>query len=767
MKITLLARSANIALAIGLMSGTQAVAQEAGGADDNIIIVTAERRAANLQDVPVSIQAATGDELATAGVAQLTDLEQVSPSVVVNNVTSNVNAYIRGVGSTVQGSGFSPSVAIYVDGVYVSRLTSGSFDLDNVEQLQVLKGPQGALYGRSATGGALVITTKTPSPGDPISVSTSATYGNYDTLEFSGRLSGSLGDNVAFSVNAAKRDRDGYIENLTPPGLGFNTDDLDDRDSFNIGGVLVFEPNDELNITLRGSYFKAKDRNSMAYQPVGLNLTVPPFGLDGTSTVLAGTLIQFGLPVPNALAAAGGFTYPTGFGQTFDIERNGYTNGVLTGDSLDGQFNNLELFTASLNATLGLGGVDLTSISSYTDSKSDASVQVISVNPTTLPVGFTGGAIGFSGDLPSEVFTQEIQLASNGGTVDWVAGVYYLNETGTTDLTGDLFGLSLFSARNDWEVESLSGYAQATVPFTDEFSFTGGIRYTDETFTLVDRYDPTDPRSVSPLLPNFGTRDQDSSQLTYTARINYDNGPLLIYGGVSTGFKAGTLSAINPSSPGVEPEKITSFEVGLKSEVSDDINLNFAAYYYDYKNIHIAFTDSTSGASLLVNGTGGEVYGIDVDFTAQVNDVLSFSGGATWLDTQYDQDVVALGNVVQLGGQRLVGAPELSAAIKMNLDVPVSDVGTIRFSPSINYNSGYFFDGENKVGTGGITDDAYTTVSLNVGFESADEIWKIQLWANNIFDDEYFKAGITQGFINRQVIPADPATYGVTVGFKF
>lgn len=773
MRTRLLAGAGCFAIATSGLSATNAQAQNADTLGDpnsqnsNTIIVTAERREANLQDVPVAVQVISNEELERAGVSQLTDLEQVSSSLIVNNVTSNVNAYIRGVGSTVQGSGFSPSVAIYVDGIYVSRLTSGSFDLDNIESLQVLRGPQGALYGRSATGGAIVITTNTADPGDPISGRVSATYGNYDTLEFSGRVSGGLGDNAAFSLTATKRDRDGFINNLTPAGFGLNTEDLDDRDSFYIGGSLVIEPTPDLNITLRGSYFDATDRNGMAYQPVGLDLATPPFGLDGTSTVLAGTLIQFGLPIPNALAAAAGFQYSGQFGETFDVERNGYTNGVLEGNSLDGQFNHLSLLTLSAALNWDLGDVTLTSISSYTDSESDASVAVIGVDPRTLPAGFNGGSIGFSGDLPSEAFTQEIQIASDRGAVEWVAGIYYLKEDGSTDLTGDLFGLSLFSARNDWEVESISAFAQVTIPFTDRFSGTIGGRYTDETFTLADRYDPTDPRSISPLLPNFGTRQQDSSQFTYTARLNYDTGPLLVYGGISTGFKAGTLSAINPSSPGVEPEEITSFEVGLKSEPASGVRLNFSAFYYDYNNIHIAFTDSTSGASLLVNGTGGEVMGAEVEFFARPSNWLTLRGGATILDTEYDQDVVALGNTVALGGQRLVGAPEFSFALGADFRAPWIEAGDLVLATSLNYNSGYFFDGENKVGTGGVDASGYATVNLNLSYAPNSENWSVALWANNIFDEEYFQAGITQGFINRQAIPSNPAQYGITIGFGF
>lgn len=218
-------------VAIATMNVSPAWAEEAGApaAEDGVtadsveladIVVTAQRRSESLQKVPVVVTAVEPEVLEARNVSTLQDLPKLTPSLTVQNQASNVTPFIRGVGSTVTGAGQAASVATYVDGVYIATLTSAAFDLDNVAQVQVLEGPQGALYGRNATGGAIVVTTKTPRPGDPISGRFRAGYGNYNNREASGIVSGGLGEMFAFSVNGSIRKRDGYIRKSQRPGGG-------------------------------------------------------------------------------------------------------------------------------------------------------------------------------------------------------------------------------------------------------------------------------------------------------------------------------------------------------------------------------------------------------------------------------------------------------------------------------------------------------------------------------------------------------------------
>jgi iron complex outermembrane receptor protein len=302
-------------VAIATMNLSPAWAEEAGApaAEDGVtadsggladIVVTAQRRSESLQKVPVVVTAVEPEVLEARNVSTLQDLPKLTPSLTVQNQASNVTPFIRGVGSTVTGAGQAASVATYVDGVYIATLTSAAFDLDNVEQVQVLEGPQGALYGRNATGGAIVVTTKTPRPGDPISGRFRAGYGNYNNREASGIVSGGLGEMFAFSVNGSIRKRDGYIKNLNAPGAGTSNADFYDRDSKSIGAVLVFKPSEQFNLVLRAQHFESDDRSGQGYQAVGLDLNVLGTGLNGSQLYYAGFLQSFGVSPADAFAAA-------------------------------------------------------------------------------------------------------------------------------------------------------------------------------------------------------------------------------------------------------------------------------------------------------------------------------------------------------------------------------------------------------------------------------------------------------------------------------
>ena len=290
---------------------------ESGGLVD--IVVTAQRRSESLQKVPVVVTAVEPEVLEARNVSTLQDLPKLTPSLTVQNQASNVTPFIRGVGSTVTGAGQAASVATYVDGVYISTLTSAAFDLDNVEQVQVLEGPQGALYGRNATGGAIVVTTKTPQPGAPISGRFRAGYGNYDNREASAIISGGLGDMFAFSVNGSIRKRDGYVRNLNAPGVGATNDDFYDRDSKSIGAVLVFKPSEQFNLVLRAQHFESDDRSGQGYQAVGLDIDVGGTGLNGSQLYYAGLLQSFGVSVGDAMAAAANLRFSTEHGATYDL----------------------------------------------------------------------------------------------------------------------------------------------------------------------------------------------------------------------------------------------------------------------------------------------------------------------------------------------------------------------------------------------------------------------------------------------------------------
>jgi outer membrane receptor protein involved in Fe transport len=764
----LLAGAAAGALGVGLLGPSPACAQAAtDGAQLEEVIVTAQRRAENLQDAPVSVQAVTAEQIQERAVSNLLELQRVAPSLTVQDTASNLSPFIRGVGTTLTGAGQAASVATYVDGVYIATLTSAAFDLDTAEQIQVLSGPQGALYGRNATGGAIVVTTHTPKPGDPVRGGARVSLGNYNSRVFSGHLSGSLGEQFAAYIAGSWRKHDGYIDNLNPPGAGAHHEDLNDRDAWNVQGALTFVPTDALEFVLRGAHFEAKDRLGVGLQTVGLDIPVAG-GLNGTQAYYAGLLQSLGLPAAAAGAAAAGLRFSTRTGETYDNEANGFTRGILSGDSLPGSFVALKVNSASLRAGYRGDRFEVSSLTSYSKAKSYSATEIILADPTSYPAGFRGGSVGFSGDFPSRNFQEDFQITSVDTPVKYVAGVFYFNGKGDTDLTGDLPPLSGRTAVNTWRSKSLAAYAQVTVPLSDAWSVTGGARYTDEKYNVVDRIQPATPGNVFGT-PNLGTKRQNSSKATYTARLEYDNGPLLGYAGISTGFKGATLSPVNLGSPGVDPEEITSYEAGFKWDATGSLRLNASLFHYAYDNIHIAYTDTTTGSNILVNGTGAKLTGLEFQALLRAAPWLTLRAAGLLLDSEYDDDVRSAGSVAVLRtkGNRLAGAP--TAVISAGGDIVVPDVagGQVKLTVDVLHNDGYWFDAENLIGTGGASAKSYTTVDLNLSYRPEGGRWKVAVFGTNVFDDRYFQSGIAASGILRAAAAATPALYGVDFSVDF
>lgn len=388
------------------------------------VVVTAQRSVENVQNVPVAVQVVTARQTDIAHVTGLIDLQKVAPSLVVQDAASNVNPYIRGVGSTTQGAGYYASVATYIDGVYVTRLSSGVFDLDDIEGIQVLEGPQGTLYGRNATGGAIVITTQTPHPGDPMRGDLSVTYGSYDERKVDGRISGGLTDQLGVALSGSWDDRDGFIKNLNPPGAGADHEALNSRDYYALRGAVDYRPLPNLDIVLRGSIYHENDRNALGLQAVGLNDDVdnatltslglpanPSVPLNGTAAYYAGLLSAFGMPGAAAEAAAGKLVFSNPFGATYDNEANGFQSALGTREK-PGEINVETIDTASARINYVAPFATITSTTSYTQSESETATEVITADPSSYPAGFNAGSVGFSGDFPAHNLQEDLQIAS-------------------------------------------------------------------------------------------------------------------------------------------------------------------------------------------------------------------------------------------------------------------------------------------------------------------------------------------------------------------
>jgi iron complex outermembrane recepter protein len=749
------------------------------------VVVTAQRRSENLQKVPLTVTAVSNAELAASHVTNIQQLSTLVPSLSVVDPTGYTMAYIRGIGSSTLGGGTFSSVANYIDGVYIARTTSTMFEFDGGDSVQVLAGPQGALYGRNATAGAIVISSRKPKPGDPLSGSLTASLGNYGIKDFSGSLSSGIGDKFAFTLNAAKHDHDGFVKNLNQAG-SIHTEDLDDRDAVSTSVTLVFNPNERASFSLRGLYGKSNDHSGGGYQAVGMNTPntfVPTFSdLPGAYFLIANGAFCADPAVPAtcpfgaanaalfATEIANNAVFATNFAETYDNQRSGYSNGLIQGTSKPGSSLYITNTLLVLNASFNFDTFMLRSATGYTDSEYHGSVQVGLEKPGSLfsqslaaIVGQAGatlnatGSLGFSSTNPSQVFSQGFQFLSNDNAhVKWIGGVDYSKERAGVIQTGDTFGGSALSTNDRFTVESSAVFAQATIPFAANWSGTLGGRYTDETYRVVDL-------RVNPL----PTESLKGKKFTYTARLERQAEDWLAFGGVSTGFKTGTLNAATAGGGSAKPEEVTTIELGIKRDFVPRYRLNASVYYSTYKNVQINYIDQRTGGNFLANGPKAEVKGIDLQSIAKVTNNFQLSLGATLLDAKFTEN-----NVISpdLKGKRLPGSAKLAVSLVGDLQMPLASGGSIGFTPTVVYNSGKFYDQLNFVGSGGATSSPYTVVNLNLEYKPANDHWSVALWGNNVLDEKYYRTGILALAAlrsGREAISGNPATFGVSLKAKF
>ncbi len=775
-----------VLLAIPMSAASAQDKKPAAEAGLEEVVVTAERRKENLQVVPVMVTAVSSDQLKASGVNDVMQLSNIVPSLSVIDPTGFTMAFIRGVGSSTLGGGTFASVATYIDGVYVSRTTSGMFEFDGADSVQVLAGPQGSLYGRNATAGAIVVSTYRPKPGDPFTGSISATFGSYNNRSFGGKLAGGITDKLAFAFSGAKHDRNGFVKNLNPAGSR-HTEDMDDRNSVNASLTLVYKPTDTTSFALRGGYAKSNDRAGGGYEAVGQNVPGPIPGFNDNRSAIFGGVAQvfgpvFGAATPTIAAeAATTAVLSTTFGATYDNQFDAFSGGALKGTHKPGSSLFIENKIVSLNSDFEFDTVNLRSVTAYTESLYHGSVQVALEKPnsatsTTVGMGVpaplnANGSLGFSSVSPGHIFSQGFQLLSRDSSkIKWIAGADYSSEKGKVDQTGDFFGFNLYSANDDWGVDSAAGFGQATIPFGSNWSATLGGRYTNEKYKIHDRFTP----NLNGSLPgvNVGNISFNSTKFTYTARVERQADNWLAYGGVSTGFKSATLNAASPAQGRAVPEEVTSFEVGMKRDFADRYRFNAAAYFAKYKSIQINRIDQATGANTLDNGPDSEVKGLDLQAIARIFDNFQVSLGATFLDAKFVKELLnangTLRTALPFKGNLLPGSSKVAASLVADWKHPLSDGSEIGLTTTVVHNSGKFYDQYNLVGSGGTTNSGYNLVNLNLTYKAANDRWTASVWGNNVFDEKYYRTGIVAfGFFGRDAIAGNPAHFGVTVNAKF
>lgn len=668
------------------------------------ILVTAQRRQERLQDVPIAVTAVTGEDLKASGIQSLDNLRVAVPGLSVRNAGVASRPYLRGVGTAVGSPLGEPPIALYVDGVYVARAPS-IFTFNNVANVEVLKGPQGTLFGRNATGGLIQVTTLDPT--HETTGSFEIGYGNYETVRGNAYLSTGLSDDLAWDIafNGAYQG-DGFGRNVATGSDVYRVD----RD-IGIRSKILFTPGSDTRIVLSADY--SNQKNSLA----NLNRFVPGSYL--SPGVLA--------PIPGD--------------NPYDVN--------LDHDPLAA----FEVIGGSLSMSHDLGRISLKSITAYRYSDGRFYLDL-----DYLP---SRDAFGDSVNTDRQ-FTQEFQVQSDGsGAFTWTVGAFYFkarsDENSDSALNPAFFALS----DGRYRAESIAGYGQFAYALTPATHLTLGARYTHErreidASTSVNGGPPIlDQRATSVNRPSF--------RISLDHKLNPD---VMIYASFNTGFKSGGYSLA--SSPSYLPETLTAYEAGVKSELfGRRVRFNVSAFYYDYQDVQVQILTPrsvlTNGAEAELYGVDIDLNAKVTD-RLSVNGAIELLHARYQTFNSAPIGGPLGGEGVQPGsaaGNYLPYAPDVAANLGINHSAPL---GGGMLSTTL---LGYYVSRQYAQPDNIVSQDPYVTLNASVTWESADG-FSIRAWMENITDELVMQNSTNSAPTGRQAISYQaPRTYGITLGYHF
>lgn len=774
--------------------------QDASGvaqdSNSDVIIVTANRRAESIQDTPISITAFGGDELVNRSITSIEQVGAIAPGVQISTYQGDTSIFIRGIGTPSIIAGTDSSTATYIDGVYISRPAAIGPQFFDVERIEVLRGPQGTLYGRNATGGAVNIVTNRPT--DYLEGNLQLTVGNYDRFRVAGALSGPINDTIRARLAFQWEDRDGYATVTRPDD---STERVEDKEDYSIRLTVEADLSPDATLTLNGDYYRADDKaNAYYYASAGYADEIP--GWYGTREG-SQTLPYFGMKNAGRVSEA--------------ASRDIFADVPY--------FNKVENWGLGATLDWNIADYNLKVIGSYRDT------NPVSQNEFDLSDAYVN-YVGREEDHWQ--WSGEVQLSSpTGKPFSWIAGAYYFEERNIID--NDIFG-------NFWEPILIQGFTDLQAagilpPFpvvfpetdlccelhlsgeqetrawatyldtqwevSDQITIRLGGRYSEErrdgrqNFDLVMLPDiRIAPNTV--FFPDAITEVRNAAQpdpfgfiiapvngpttfSAFTPKLGIDFKPsddVMLYASVQRGFKSGGYNIGSSQRDPFEPEKIWSYEIGVRSELLDRaLLLNASAFWYDYTNLQAQ--DSVGNQPIIRNVGKARVRGFEVETVARPTDFFRLEGALTYVDAQFTEGQLteALrpaplsqdpGTFVRdLDGLRLPRAPRWKYSIAGQVEQPVGDSGTITARAEYHWQSKVYFTVFN---IDAASQESYGLLRASLGFTSADDRWSVRLFGDNLTGETYFTNQILTGTVYGAEFVGPlgtPATYGVDLRFNF
>jgi iron complex outermembrane receptor protein len=725
-------RNSLLAGAASILLAGPAVAAEAAdsrGADGEIV-VTAQKREQSAQDVGITLSVFSGDALARQGVVSAPDIAKLTPGVGISGsfAGQNVTFSVRGVTQQDFQAQSEAPVAVYIDEGYLAANNAAGIGLLDIERVEVLKGPQGTLFGRNATGGLVSITTRKPT--DTLTMRGSLSYGSYNDVRAEAAIGGPLGENIQGRIAALYQHNDGWMKNLSPTG-----GDLGGKETVSVRAHLAAQPSDTINLLFTGYYSDVR-------------MSWGPYSLLSTRSVLTGGL-------PDAVIVG----QPTLFGEApsnyKDLEVN--ANNAQS----HGAFNKIAGATAK--AEIDLGGIDLTSITDYKVLK-----YKLLLDDDASPVNF----LDTTTTARVENWTQEIRLFKDLGGARLTGGFYYLHINAATVDLQRLFGLGGVQVSSPFglKTNSYSGFAQTDIDLLSQVTLVAGFRATREKKdyrydAFVQQFDGT------AIAPGRSYRGGGSDWLySWKAQLEYrPSDDVLIFAGYSRGTKAGSFNA--PFAGGATPidaeipykaEKLDSFEVGAKTTLMNGLaTLNGSVFYYDYKNYQ-AF--KFVNFSTVVANNPATVKGAEVAFTLRPVDGFELLGGISYVDANVENVSISNSLGAAVVDRRPPFTSKWQGTASARYAFPLSS-GEMSLQGDVQYRSAFFFSLANSSAT---RVKGYTLLNARIAWTTDDERWEFAAFGKNLSDRRYrtvgFEASDFGGFT--QVGYGDPRWLGVSVNYR-
>ena len=728
------------------------------------IIVTATHRAENLQDVPVTVTAMGREQLEKADIFDATTIALHVPGMTYGEFApGQALISLRGIGSADDGAGLDNSVALFLDGVYIGRGASINFDMFDLERIEVLRGPQGTLFGRNAIGGAINVITEKPS--DELTTRIGATAGNEGILRYRAYVSGPLSDNLAAKIVVNHREHDGFVRNL------ILNKDQQSEDQTSIRGQLRWTL--DSSDWLLSADWMDDDREDLGRTPL---VDRAPL-----SVILA----QNGVTGPRQNAASrDGFSKreANGISLQGDLE---FEKGALT--TITG-FRHSETDWEMLSVGAPLGGLGLPFDEVIDDIVEDIDTFSQEFRWTSSLGGrfeYTAGVFFFTEDTNRT----EIFRITRAGTYGDPALPFRLTDIGPQDIIGNEY------ARTANETTSFAVYGQGSWDLNERWSLTAGARFTrdekDYTAESVncDLVAANDPSIIGTRFENFVpcggvagslnviaeaflvTPSDEWTDFSPKVAVKFrPNDSLMWFGSVSKGFKSGGFAGSQgveaAASTPVEPETAINFEVGFKGDFVDNtLRLNMTAFFTDYEDLQIVrfgpVTGSPFGTFLTTNIGTADITGLETEFTWYATENFLISGNLALLNTEVNDLIIETpGGPVDASGSDLRQAPETSYNVLFNYNLSAAN-GTWDFDVEFSHVDEQITD---YVFVGTVIQEK-DLLDARIGWTSSDEQWDVSLWGKNLTDEAYISHSyvIGPGVIG---VWGAPITFGVTVNWN-